>query len=93
MDEVARKHLINNPGPKVDSDEGQGGIKTNPTLFRTRSTPRRTHAFHYPLQSVARESQWEDELIAESPTLPPPIARASTSTRGSMTRVSKRLTM
>ena len=76
LDDVARKPPGSKPGGnEVDPAEGQSGQKTKKqSLFRTRSTPKRTHAFHFPLQSIKRET-WEDEAVPESPTLPPPAAQ------------------
>ena len=91
LDDVARKL----PGSKsktneVDS-EGQNGQKTKKqSLFRTRSTPKRSHAFHYPLQAIKRET-WEDEVVPESPTIPPPAAQVPSPR--SMPHDSNRLTM
>ena len=111
---MARK----SPGAKTsrvdDSDggpaEGHGGVTENKTasgLFRTKSMPKnRTHAFHFPLQAVKKDTaqreteQWEDveaplDYGVESPTIPPPVAlaRGSMGSEGTSGRGSKRLTM
>ena len=56
------------------------------SLFRTRSAPRRTHAFHFPLMAVQRDSTWEDDDVPNSPALPDANEEAGF-------RDSKRLTM
>lgn len=96
LDDVARKppgsQTTRGRKSKVEqSVEGQDGTMTprEVSLFRTQSTPKRTHAFHFPLQAVKGET-WEIESVPESPTLPPGVAKPS---GNSEPRASQRLTM
>lgn len=94
LDDVARKQ----PQPRKNveyvesrTEQTVAAGKKGGSLARTRSAPRRTQAFHYPLRSIKRDT-WEDEAMPNSPTLPPfAVQRASrdSTTEGD----SKRLTL
>ncbi|KAJ4505222.1 hypothetical protein HRR83_008680 [Exophiala dermatitidis] len=102
LDDVARKpgagaSAARPHAARVDAVEGRDEedvITKTPSLFRTRSTPRRTRELHYhPLQGQGRRQEssiWIDDSVPASPTIP--LMARVVSGRSELER-SKRLTM
>lgn len=92
MDDVNRKQMqdprqAGAQNELVESGTGElvPGKKEN-GLLRTRSTPKRKEAFHYPMRSVRRDSREDvEKSLPKSPQTP-----ASTATRATKVEESRR---
>lgn len=91
-----RKQPKQTPRQAVKQDEyvesSTGELVASPTstgLLRSRSTPKRKEAFHYPMTAVRRDS--EEDSQPNSPQLP--AFAATKVTKGELQRGDNRLTM
>lgn len=96
MDDVVRKQPKQAQRQAAKQDEyiegptGELVASPNSTrLLRSRSTPKRKEAFHYPMTAVRRDS--EEESQPNSPQLP--AFAATKVTKGELQRGDNRLTM